>query len=213
MKPENLPDMEHITASPIGDASDGASSPYFDRSPAAPGLDAALERYRREPTAGADAIYLEAVSLAFNERVGLLAKGRLIDAVRQAGLTEVIRQYQDRVHTTEHGLCEVQRVARPANYTMNQASYDLARLRVNGLITRIPAKNRYRLTSDELCFAIFYTKVHDRLLRPCSPQTSRQLHLPYEKRCTPLIFTSQKPSIRHACCRRQPENSRQPSTF
>ncbi|MGB3232870.1 MAG: hypothetical protein WBB57_19490 [Mycobacterium sp.] len=32
-------------------------------------------------------------------------------------------------------------------YTMNQASYDLARLRTNGLITRVPGKNRYRLTS------------------------------------------------------------------
>jgi hypothetical protein len=51
-------------------------------------------------------------------------------------------------------------------YIMNQASYDLARLRVNGLITRIPDKNRYRLTGDGLRFAIFYTKVHDRLLRP-----------------------------------------------
>ena len=49
---------------------------------------------------------------------------------------------------------------------MNQASYDLARLRVNALITRIPGRNRYRLTSDGLRFAIFYTKVHDRLLRP-----------------------------------------------
>jgi hypothetical protein len=53
-----------------------------------------------------------------------------------------------------------------ANYTMNQASYDLARLRVNGLITRIPGRNRYRLTDDGLRFAIFYTKVHDRVLRP-----------------------------------------------
>jgi hypothetical protein len=53
-----------------------------------------------------------------------------------------------------------------ANYSMNQASYDLARLRVNGLIARIPGKNRYRLTADGLRFAIFYTKVHDRLLRP-----------------------------------------------
>ena len=53
-----------------------------------------------------------------------------------------------------------------ANYTMNQASYDLARLRVNALITRIPGKNRYRLTGDGLRFAIFYTKLHDRLLRP-----------------------------------------------
>jgi hypothetical protein len=53
-----------------------------------------------------------------------------------------------------------------ATYTRNQASYDLARLRVNGLITRIPGKNRYRLTGDGLRFAIFYTKLHDRLLRP-----------------------------------------------
>jgi hypothetical protein len=51
-------------------------------------------------------------------------------------------------------------------YTKNQASYDLARLSRNGLITRVPGKNRYRLTGDGLRFAIFYTKVHDRLLRP-----------------------------------------------
>jgi predicted transcriptional regulator len=53
-----------------------------------------------------------------------------------------------------------------ANYSTNQASYDLARLRINGLITRIPGRNRYRLTGDGLRFAIFYTKLHDRLLRP-----------------------------------------------
>ena len=53
-----------------------------------------------------------------------------------------------------------------ANYSMNQASYDLARLQTNGLIARIPGKNRYRLTGDGLRFAIFYTKLHDRLLRP-----------------------------------------------
>ena len=52
------------------------------------------------------------------------------------------------------------------NYSINQASYDLTRLRVNGLITRIPAKNGYRLTDDGLRFAISYAKVHDRLLRP-----------------------------------------------
>lgn len=52
------------------------------------------------------------------------------------------------------------------DYSTNQASYDLARLRLNGLITRVPGKNRYWLTSDGLRFAIFYTKLHDRLLRP-----------------------------------------------
>src|ERR1700755_1888591 len=45
---------------------------------------------------------------------------------------------------------------------MTGLSYDLARLRTNAL----PGKNRYRLTGDGLRFAIFYTKVHDRLLRP-----------------------------------------------
>src|SRR4029078_13621562 len=51
-------------------------------------------------------------------------------------------------------------------YNTNQASYDLARLRLNGLIIRIPGKNRYRLTGDGLRFAIFYTKVQDRLPHP-----------------------------------------------
>ena len=52
------------------------------------------------------------------------------------------------------------------NYTINQASYDLSRLARNGLIARIPHRNQYALTSDGLRFAIFYTKVHDRVLRP-----------------------------------------------
>jgi len=51
-------------------------------------------------------------------------------------------------------------------YTMAQASYDLARLRRNGLITRRPHANTYDLTPDGLAFAVFYTKVHDRVLAP-----------------------------------------------
>jgi hypothetical protein len=51
-------------------------------------------------------------------------------------------------------------------YTMTRASYDLTRLRRNGLIARLPAGNTYRLTADGLAFAIFYTKVHNRVLRP-----------------------------------------------
>jgi hypothetical protein len=53
-----------------------------------------------------------------------------------------------------------------APYSMPQASYDLARLRRNGIITRRPGSNTYDLTPDGLMFAIFYTKVHDRVLRP-----------------------------------------------
>jgi hypothetical protein len=64
-------------------------------------------------------------------------------------------------------------------YTMTQASYDLARLRRKGLITRRPHANTYDLTPDGLKFAIFYTKVHDRVLAPLfaagQPQTPPQL--------------------------------------
>jgi hypothetical protein len=51
-------------------------------------------------------------------------------------------------------------------YSMNRASYDLTRLRRNGLITRVPGRNLYQLTADGQAFAIFYTKVHNRVLRP-----------------------------------------------
>ena len=51
-------------------------------------------------------------------------------------------------------------------YTVNQMSYDLGRLRLNGLIDRIPDTNTYVLTAEGQRVAIFYTKVHNRLLRP-----------------------------------------------
>jgi hypothetical protein len=52
------------------------------------------------------------------------------------------------------------------DHATNRASYDLARLARNGLIARVPGRNRDRLTGDGLRFAIFYTQLHDRLLRP-----------------------------------------------
>src|SRR6266545_4366818 len=51
-------------------------------------------------------------------------------------------------------------------YTTNQMSYDLARLRLNGLIERIEGTNTYLPTPDGQRIAVFYTKIHDRLLRP-----------------------------------------------
>jgi hypothetical protein len=51
-------------------------------------------------------------------------------------------------------------------YTGNQMSYDLGRLRDNGIITRIESTNTYLLTTDGQRVAIFYTKPHNRLLRP-----------------------------------------------
>jgi hypothetical protein len=51
-------------------------------------------------------------------------------------------------------------------YSKNQMSYDLQRLRLKGLITRLPHTNTYVLTDEGQRVAIFYTKVHNRLLRP-----------------------------------------------
>ncbi len=44
-------------------------------------------------------------------------------------------------------------------------SYDLRRLRLHGLIERIAKTQRYRLTPSGLKTALFYTRVHNRLLR------------------------------------------------
>jgi hypothetical protein len=51
-------------------------------------------------------------------------------------------------------------------YTSSQMSYDLRRLRLHGLIARTPGTNSYNLTPQGIRIAVFYTKVHARLLRP-----------------------------------------------
>ena len=53
-----------------------------------------------------------------------------------------------------------------ATYTSAQMTYDLRRLRLHGLIARVPDSNTYFLTPRGIRVALFYTKVHDRLLTP-----------------------------------------------
>lgn len=52
------------------------------------------------------------------------------------------------------------------DYTSNQMSYDLRRLRLHGLIERIEGTNTYRTTPQGIRVAVFYTKTRDRLLGP-----------------------------------------------
>lgn len=54
----------------------------------------------------------------------------------------------------------------PDQYTQAQMSYDLRRLRLKGLLQRIPTSHRYQLTSLGLKFAIFFTKLYERLFKP-----------------------------------------------
>jgi predicted MarR family transcription regulator len=53
-------------------------------------------------------------------------------------------------------------------------TYDLRRLRLNGLIRRQPRSNRYRLTDDGIRIAIFYTKIYNRLLVPLTAANQSQ---------------------------------------
>ncbi len=53
-----------------------------------------------------------------------------------------------------------------AQYSPAQMTYDLRRLRLAALIRRIEHTNTYVLTPDGIKFAVFYTKLHNRLLRP-----------------------------------------------
>ena len=53
-----------------------------------------------------------------------------------------------------------------ADYSTNQMSYDLRRLRLHGLIERTPGTITYRLTPDGIRAAVFYTKVRSRILGP-----------------------------------------------
>jgi hypothetical protein len=51
-------------------------------------------------------------------------------------------------------------------YTASQMSYDLRRLRLHGLIQRLPRSNRYVVTTEGIRVAVFYSKLQNRLLRP-----------------------------------------------
>ncbi len=68
-------------------------------------------------------------------------------------------------------------------YSASQMSYDLRRLRLHGLVVRIPRTNRYATTPEGIRVAAFYTKVHARILAPllvadappASPEVRRAL--------------------------------------
>ena len=65
-----------------------------------------------------------------------------------------------------------------APYSQAQMSYDLRRLKLKGLIRRLEHTNTYVLTSDGLRVAVFYVKIHDRLLRPLIAANSPPAPLP-----------------------------------
>jgi hypothetical protein len=54
----------------------------------------------------------------------------------------------------------------PGTLTLGRMTYQLRRLRLHGLIERVPRTHRYRLTPTGLRTALFFTRSYARLLRP-----------------------------------------------
>jgi hypothetical protein len=54
----------------------------------------------------------------------------------------------------------------PADMTSGQMTYHLRRLRLHGLIERIPGTHRYRVTREGGRTALFCTRTYNRILRP-----------------------------------------------
>ena len=67
---------------------------------------------------------------------------------------------------TNGSLCALVAGLLGAPYTAAQMTYDLRRLRLKGLILRLEHQNRYVVTHDGIRVALFYSKLHNRLLRP-----------------------------------------------
>jgi hypothetical protein len=82
-------------------------------------------------------------------------------------------------------------------YSPGQMTYDLRRLRLAGLIRRIEHTNRYVLTPDGIVMAVFYTKLHNRLLRPSWQPASPRHPRPSVTPCTSSTSTSTTTSLAH----------------
>jgi len=77
-----------------------------------------------------------------------------------------------------------------SDYTRGQMTYDLRRLRLKGLITRLPHSNTYVLTGDGQRVAIFYTKSTTGCSGRCSPPTNDQHRNPCDRPCASSTPTS-----------------------
>lgn len=72
----------------------------------------------------------------------------------------------------------------PARYRAGAMTYDLRRLRLHGLIERVPRSHRYRITPTGARVAMFYARLYTRALRPaCSltPQGSPRAQQAFDR--------------------------------
>lgn len=85
----------------------------------------------------------------------------------------------------------------PANYSVGRMTYDLRRLRLHGIIERIPRSHRYQLTPVGLRIALFFSRTYARLLRPKLAEIMPQA--PPIRSALRTAFDRLDAEI-HACC-------------
>ncbi len=126
-----------------------------------------VQRLSHDPTDGADALaaITDPVTTASGQRVPGL---RFTDPRAQALLSALcVFRLLPRgfAHRDLRRHLAPQLGLPPEAMTSGQITYDLRRLRVHGLITRIPRTHRYQVTDTGLRHALFLTRAHTRLLR------------------------------------------------
>jgi len=130
-------------------------------------------------------LHVESLShdcLIGDDRLHTVTSPVLVDQQRAAGL----RFGDRRVHALMHALCLFalaptgfrhrelrQHVAQlhapdPETYSPGSMTYDLRRLRLHGLIERVPRSHRYQITALGARVAMFYARLYTRALRPAS---------------------------------------------
>lgn len=72
-----------------------------------------LARYADDPAAGVETLMLEHVALALNPAQGLIGGKRAVDVVRDAGHSNVLDAFRERLDAAEHAVYEVRRILRP----------------------------------------------------------------------------------------------------
>jgi hypothetical protein len=135
-------------------------------------------------------LHVESLShdcLIGEDRLHIVTSPVMVQDQRAAGL----RFGDRRVHALMHALClfalaptgfrhrelrdhVAQLQSRnPDTYSAGSMTYDLRRLRLHGLIERVPRSHRYRITPIGAQVAMFYARLYARALRPaCSLQPS-----------------------------------------
>jgi hypothetical protein len=115
--------------------------------------DAAFDRMQRSCEVGGQ----RAAALRFgDQRVQFLLHALLPFSLLPRGFSN--RDLRERLAPL-HG-------AAPNDLSQGRMTYDLRRLRLHGLVERIPKTHRYRLTDSGLRIALFFTRAFQRVIRP-----------------------------------------------